>query len=81
MLTEEEIENRFGMHKATIEGPNPSAVLHRNTRRDFVLLADILNVRLPDGREKDVMFEHLETASMWAHKTLAKGQPITKDGE
>lgn len=81
MLTDEELKNRFGAHKATIEGPNPSAGIHQNLREAFLDLAELLDYRLPDGRQKEVMFEHLETASMWAHKTLAAEQPLVKDGE
>lgn len=71
MLGEEEIRNRFGHHAASIEGPNPNEKTHETIRSEFVLLAKALDELLPDGRGKSVMFTELETASMWAHKTLA----------
>ncbi len=74
-----EIESRFGHHAASVEGPNPSAQLHADIRFEFVRLAGILDAVLPAGRAKTVAFTELETASMWAHKTLAEIQPIAKD--
>lgn len=72
MFTEEEIQNRFGHTAASIEGPNPKEEIHAQIRSEFVLLARALEDLLPDGRGKSVAFTELETASMWAHKTLAQ---------
>lgn len=71
-LGRDEIDNRFGHHDAAIEGPNPHDDVHKDVRALFVDLAEKLDVLLPDGRGKAVMFTELETASMWAHKTLAQ---------
>lgn len=70
-LSDDEIEERFGHTAASIEGPNPNEELHAEIRLQFKKLAKILNYYLPDGRGKSVMFTELETASMWAHKSLA----------
>lgn len=70
-LTDTEIRQRFGHSAAAIEGPNPNEEIHAAIREKFVALAQDLDDLLPDGRGKSVMFTELETASMWAHKTLA----------
>lgn len=72
----EELKNRFGTHKATIEGPNPSAQIHANLREVFLELAIYLDVALPHNRAKSLAMTQLEDASMWAHKTLAADQPL-----
>lgn len=72
----EELRNRFGTHKATIEGPNPSAKLHADLREVFLEVSIYLDDALPHNRAKNVMMTQLEDASMWAHKTLAADQPL-----
>lgn len=67
----EEIENRFGFHKAAIEGPNANNDDHAYLRNEFQNLAVALDKILPDDRAKAVAFTELETASMWSHKALA----------
>lgn len=71
MLSDDDIQMRFGAHNATMEGPNPNEEIHKYIRREFVNMAMRLDEILPKGRGKSVMFTELETASMWAHKTLA----------
>lgn len=74
-----EIENRFGFHKATIEGPNATADVHRDIRRVFVDVAMRLDHVLPPGRAKAVAFTELETAAMWIHKAIAEQAPLVTD--
>lgn len=76
MIGPEEIENRFGFHKARIEGPNPYASTHAEMREEFKRLAAYIDEILPDGREKSVAFTELENASMWSHKALARLSPL-----
>lgn len=76
MIGNEEIEHRFGFHKATIEGANATLPLHRDTRIKFREFAEFLDATLPDGRAKSVMFTELENASMWAHKSIAERAPL-----
>ena len=71
----EEIEHRFGFHKATIEGENATLPKHRQLRKLFKQVAKELNEVLPEGRAKSVTFTELETASMWAHKAVAEEAP------
>lgn len=82
MIGREEIENRFGFHKATIEGDNataPDHVLLRKLFKNFAArLDEILTDETPrSGRSpKEIAFEHLEDASMWSHKAIASRAPL-----
>lgn len=72
----EEIENRFGFHKATIEGENATLPKHRDVRLKFREFAEFLDDLLPPGRAKNVAFTELENASMWSHKAIAEDAPL-----
>lgn len=76
MIGRIEIENRFGFHKGTIEGPNATAPRHADLRRVFMDFAEHLDAVLPDGRAKSVALTELEAASMWAHKAIANDAPV-----
>ena len=75
----DEIENRFGFHKATIEGADATKPAHSHLRRAFKAYAMELDDTLPDGREKDLALEALELSSMWSHKAVAKKAPLEDD--
>lgn len=79
MLGKEEIEHRFGFHKATVEGENATLPLHVQTRINFRRFAEAMDQMLPDGRAKSVFFTELENASMWAHKSIAEMAPCVKE--
>lgn len=79
MLGKDEIESRFGSHKATIEGPDATAGKHAGLRRHFKAFANTLDDLIDDGREKDLMWNFLEDASMWSHKAIAKNAPILEE--
>lgn len=78
-LGDEEIQNRLGFHKGTIEGPNASAPRHAYLRVQFMEFMDMLDRVLPNGRAKSVVFTELETTSMWAHKAVAQLAPVTPE--
>lgn len=79
LLTQDEIENRFGFHKAAIEGPNSSTEVHKELRFAFMQFADYLNNRLGKGRYAALAQTALEEASMWSHKAIAATDPIDKE--
>ncbi len=79
MIGKEEIEHRFGFHKATIEGENATLPKHRDTRLKFREFAEFLDEVLPEGRAKSVAFTELENASMWAHKAIAETAPVVRE--
>lgn len=78
-LGKDEIEHRFGFHKATIEGPGATLPKHRDTRLRFREFAEWLDRVLPEGRAKSVTFTELENASMWAHKAIAETAPVVNE--
>lgn len=78
-IGKEEIEHRFGVHKATLEGPNATAPKHVNLRKEFRQFAEFLDSILPDGREKSLAFTELENSSMWSHKSIATEAPLIED--
>ena len=75
----DDIEHRFGFHKATIEGENATLPKHRDTRLKFREFAEFLAETLPNGRAKAVAFTELENASMWAHKAIAETAPVVRE--
>ena len=79
MLGLNEIKNRFGFHKGTIEGPNATAPQHADLRTEFINFADSLDECLPDGRSKSLSMTALEEASMWAHKAIAETAPLVSE--
>jgi hypothetical protein len=79
MLGKDEIESRFGFHKATIEGANATAPMHAGLRNRFKHFASLLDDILEDGREKSIAMTCLEEASMWSHKAVAKTAPVIKE--
>lgn len=80
MLTSEEIENRVGFHKATVEGANATLPKHAHLRRLFKQVMTELNQVLPDGRAKSVAMIQLEDSSMWSHKAVAELAPLVSEG-
>jgi hypothetical protein len=77
--TPQEIEHRFGFHKATIEGENATLPRHRDLRLRFREFAEYLAELLPEGRAKSVAFTELENASMWSHKAIAELAPVVEE--
>lgn len=75
----DEIEDRFGFHKATVEGENATLPKHREVRLLFREFAEKLDEILEPGRSKNVAFTHLEDASMWSHKSIATQAPLVKE--
>jgi hypothetical protein len=78
-LGREEIEQRFGFHKATVEGPEATGPVHRDIRRLFVELGVQLDALLPHGRAKAYAFTMLQTASMWMHWAVAEEAPVVHE--
>lgn len=74
-----EIEHRFGFHKATLEGENATAPVHRDIRRLFVELGVQLDALVPPGRGKATAFTQLQDASMWMHWAVAEQAPVVDE--
>jgi len=78
-IGKDEIEHRFGYHKATIEGPEATLAVHRELRILFRDFAEQLDRLLVPGRAKSVAFTELENASMWSHKAIAEQAPVVHE--
>lgn len=79
MIGREELTNRFGFHKATIEGPNTTQPRHIQTRHLFLAFAERLDEILEDGRAKEIAYDRLEEAAMWSHKAIAADAPLIQE--
>ena len=64
-----DIENRFAFHPAATEEKRDA---HTSIRQNCKVLADFLNEKLPESREKSLAITHLEDTMMWANASLAR---------
>lgn len=64
-----DIENRFAFHAATDEEKRDA---HTSVRQHCRELADFLNEKLPEGREKSVVMTKLEEVMFWANAAVAR---------
>lgn len=69
-MTPADIENRFAFHPASDEEKRDA---HTSVRQNCRALADFLNEKLPDGREKSLAITHLEEVMFWGNAALARG--------
>lgn len=65
----DDIANRFAFHAATTEEKRDA---HTSIRQECRQLADDLNERLPEGREKSTAITKLEEVMFWANAALAR---------
>jgi hypothetical protein len=65
----DDIEHRFAFHPATTEERRDE---HTSVRQNCRQLADFLNEKLPEGREKALAITHLEEVMLWANAALAR---------
>lgn len=64
-----DIEPRFAFHPATTEEKRDA---HTSVRQRCRQLADFLNEKLPDGREKSLAVTKLEEVMFWGNAALAR---------
>lgn len=79
LLSSAEIQSRFGYNAASIEGPNPSAKVHKDLRLAFVEFSAEINMHLGKSRYAALAQTALEEASMWSHKAIAANDPINPE--
>ncbi len=70
-MTPAEIEHRFAFHAAPSEEKRNE---HTSVRQACRRLADDLNERLPEGREKSLAITHLEEVMFWANAAIARAK-------
>lgn len=68
-----DIENRFAFHAATTEEKRDA---HTSIRQACRKLADEMNERLPEGREKALVVTKLEEVMFWANAAIARQNTI-----
>jgi len=68
-VNQQDIENRFAFHAATNEEKRDA---HTSVRQNCRSLADFLNDKLPEGREKSLAITHLEEVMFWGNAALAR---------
>jgi len=73
MLTEHELIERFGTHS-----PLDGGLAHEGMYELFYCFAKVVNRELPNSREAALVMTALEEASMWAHKALARQDPLVR---
>lgn len=67
MIGNDEIQNRFGYHRANAD----SAPKHHRVRQEFTAIAVELDELLPDGRDKSLAFTALQEAMHWSNSAIA----------
>jgi hypothetical protein len=67
----EDIAHRFAFHAATTEQKRDA---HTSVRESCRRLADELNERLPEGREKALAVTKLEEVMFWANAAIARAR-------
>ncbi|MEV8124761.1 hypothetical protein AB0P07_11710 [Streptomyces sp. NPDC085944] len=69
-----DIEHRFAFHAATTQEKRDE---HTSVRQHCRRLADELNERLPEGREKSLAITKLEEVMFWANAAIARAGSAT----
>lgn len=68
-MTPSDIEHRFAFHAAATEEKRDE---HTSVRQNCRALADFLNDKLPEGREKALAITHLEEVMFWGNAAIAR---------
>lgn len=76
-MAPEDIEHRFAFHAATTEEKRDE---HTSVRQACRRLADDLNERLPEGREKALAVTKLEEVMFWANAAIARNNDAESRG-
>jgi len=64
-----DIAHRFAFHAATTE---EKRLEHGSVRVNCLNLAEFLNEKLPEGREKALAMTHLEEVMFWGNAAIAR---------
>ncbi|WP_267244343.1 hypothetical protein [Streptomyces sp. PR69] len=70
-MSPEDIAHRFAFHPASTEEKRDA---HTSVRQACRRLADEMNDRLPEGREKALVVTKLEEVMFWANAAIARAR-------
>ncbi|WP_327294445.1 Acb2/Tad1 domain-containing protein [Streptomyces sp. NBC_01197] len=71
-MSPEDIENRFTYH-----APDAYKVhAHQRVRNLFYDAAEVLDIELPEGREKALAVTKLEEAMFWTNASIARSADV-----
>lgn len=70
-----DIANRFAYHAPTTQEKRDN---HSIMRQQCHQLADFLNERLPEGREKSLAITRLEEVMLWGNAAIARNGALTE---
>ena len=68
MIDSRDLDNRFTYHAPKEGQPEVYEAIRAAGRQ----LAELVNEKVPDGREKSLAVTHIEDAVMWANAALAR---------
>lgn len=68
-MDSKDLAHRFAFHAATTEEKRDA---HTSVRQNCRELADFLNDKLPEGREKSLAMTHLEEVMFWGNAAVAR---------
>jgi hypothetical protein len=69
-MTEGQINHNFTYHKPKDDQPERYEKIRAEARN----LALFINENVPESREKELFFTHLETAIFWANAGIARNE-------
>jgi len=68
-MQQSDIDNRFAFHPASTEEKRNE---HTSVRENCRQLANFLNDKIPEGREKALAITHLEEVMFWGNAAIAR---------
>jgi hypothetical protein len=69
VIAPSDLDNRFAFHPANTDEKRQA---HEAVRELFRKLAEDLNSRVPDGREKGLAYTSIEQAMFWSNAAIAR---------
>lgn len=77
-ISREEIERRFGYHKATF-GEGGTAEKHQVARKAFIELGEAVLALTDQSREQSLALTSLQEALHWTNTAIAMNAPLVEE--